>query len=157
MVGKTKPATAHGMKDIYSHDMHYRLSAWGAWAHNHRLVKMPTNTIAGMINRRRDDHVEVPVRNVGDDLTPEFHAIERAIAKMRGDQDPRQRKLIMRYYLSHMNHQQVADRLKISEAECKRLHLRALGTCSRYFHAETLHNQSGENRIARVLRVVRSP
>jgi hypothetical protein len=90
------------------------------------------------------------MRNAGDDMTDEIEAVERAVARMRHDPDPRQRKVIIRYYLSHMNHQDIADRLGLSEKETKLLHLRSLSRLGRLFDDEVLKKKPFRNRMKRV-------
>ena len=126
-----------------SDEIHVRLVEWGAWARNHRLNPSTENMLAKMM--RRKDEVTGEALLLNDDMTFEYEAIEKAIARMhRLEKEKRLKKVIMKYYVGLRSYFEIAAEMRIDESEIKRLHQLSLRILNRhYFVAEqTLRKKS---------------
>lgn len=112
-------------KQIYTHNAHFLLTHWAAWARSHRLISRPTHVLARLIRQRLDEDYTVGFAGESQDFTPELEAVDKAVAKLR-DEDIRLRRVVMRYYMRGQGHIEIAKDMRLSVAAVRRLHARAL-------------------------------
>ena len=100
-----------------------RLRTWSDWARGNQLVRTQGNPLAAMM---RIAAGEIPGRDldVPYDLTPEIEATEKAIAQLRS-QNPRYKRLIMRFWLGHVPLFEIAAELRVSDDWAKEMLRRA--------------------------------
>ena len=100
-----------------------RLKEWSDWARGNQLSKPQGNVLADMM---RIAAGEVPGRDldVPYDLTFAIEATDKAVARLR-DQNPKYRRIIMRYWMGHLPIFEIARELRSSEERARELLTRA--------------------------------
>jgi len=100
-----------------------RLKQWSDWARGNQLVPKQTNPLADMM---RIAAGEVPGRDldIPYDLIPEIEITEKAIARLRA-QNPKYKRLIMRYWLGRVPIFELATELRCDDLRAKELLHRA--------------------------------
>ena len=90
-----------------------RLRTWSDWARGNQLLSTQGNPLAAMM---RIAAGEIPGRDldVPYDLTPEIEVTEKAIARLR-EQNPRYKRIIMRYWLAHVPLFEIAGELRVDD------------------------------------------
>lgn len=99
--------------------VHNRLRQWSDWARGNQLLSTQGNPLAAMM---RIAAGEIPGRDldVPYDLTPEIEITEKAIACLRA-QNPRYKRIIMRYWLARAPLLEIAGELRIDDRLAKEI------------------------------------
>lgn len=110
---------------IYTHDAHFLLMHWSAWARGNQLHRKPLHVLARLIRERIDDDYTPGHVDLVGEFTPELEAVDKAVARLL-DEDIRLRRVVMKYYMRGMDHVEIGREMRLREGYVRGLHLRAL-------------------------------